>query len=53
VEFLGLLPRQVRQRLGSLPPGRLACWAFLSFILFWFWRSSDYEVSSFASGGLE
>jgi hypothetical protein len=53
VKFLGLLPRQVRQRLGSVPPGQLDCWAILFFLLFWFWRYSEYEVSSFVNGGLD
>jgi len=53
VEFLGLLPRQLRQRLGSVTPGQLVCWAFLFFLLFWFWRYSDYEVSSLVNGGLD
>jgi hypothetical protein len=52
VEFLGLLPRQFRQRLGSVPPAQLVFWAFLFFLLFWFWRCSDYEVSSLVNGGL-
>jgi hypothetical protein len=53
VEFLGLQPRQFRQRLGSMPPGRLACWALLFFLLNWFCRNSKYEVSASFNGGLD
>ena len=27
--WVAILPRQFRQRLGSVPPGQLVCWAFL------------------------